>query len=177
MSLISKVLNKFKLTKLGAEAHYTEYEEVEGGVRLATEVIKTYPFAPNDTLTESFQELVPHLMMLCEIISEDTVADTKDVFELAITERFSVTGLVAKSTGVTLIGRRILRGKKVLNLTTPFLLWEQQDPTEVPYRYLRSLEAQIDIAVMECLRYTEGEHKHQAAYNAQLEIEFTEPPA
>ena len=123
----SIVLSKFKLTKFGAEAEYTEYEQVEGGFRMGTEVTKKFPFQPSEELLEAFTTLTPHLLMLTEFVNEHDVEKTTDVMAMELAEHFKVTGIVVKESGVTLIGRRLLRGKKVLNLTTPFLLWEVPD--------------------------------------------------
>ena len=170
--LVITTLQKFKLTKLGANAEYSEKEEVDGGVNLETLVTKSYPFQPADELIESFHQLVPHLMMLCEVIQEETVREPGDLLDdFPLSESFLVTGIVVKESGVTLIGRRKLRGGKVLNMTTPFLLWEVNEHME-QYRFRNELYKAVTTAENLCLEYIEGGYLKRAAHNTQLELPF-----
>lgn len=173
MSLISTTLKKFKLTKLGVEAEFSEWEEVDGGIRLETEVTKKFPFQPAEEIETAFEQLVPHLLMLTEFVNDETVLDPEDVLTLPLAEVFRCTGMVVKSTGVTLIGRRRLRGKKILNITTPFLLWETAEGMD-EYRFHLTFQKKVQEAELLCLRYIEGDYLKQAAYNTQLEIPFEE---
>lgn len=172
----SLVLNKFKLVKFGAEADYTEFEQGDDGETLRVEIIKKFPYQPKDELLAALDTLVPHLMMLCEVIEAAYFDKTTDVLELALCEKFKVTGLVVKTTGVTLIGRRTLRAGKVLNMTTPFLLWESAEltPEEGGYEFANTLLFDIDRVTTLALAYVEGDY-HRRAVDPQLSINFDNP--
>lgn len=172
----SLVLNKFKLVKFGAEADYTEHEVGEDDAKLTTEIYKKFPFQPKDELLAAFDALVPHLMMLCEVVDAHNFDKTTDVLQMKLAESFKVTGIVVKSSGMTLIGRRSLRGGKVLNLTTPFLLWEnaEMDVDEGGYEFATTLLYDIDLATSLALQYIEGDY-YRKPVNVQLSIDFDNP--
>ncbi|SOD81085.1 hypothetical protein [Spirosoma fluviale] len=166
----SVVLAKFKLTKLGVEADYEEYEMFEG-TSLRTDVSKKFPFQPKDELLAAFDMLVPHLLMMCEFVNESTIENPNEILDYSIAENFKVTGLLVKESGVTIIGRRILKGKKVLNLTTPFYPWDTPDEAD-GYAFAHGFQMAVSMATEQALAYLEGDYIRQAA---QLSLDFDNP--
>ncbi|WP_019949032.1 hypothetical protein [Hymenobacter aerophilus] len=97
-----------------------------------------------------FEQLVPHLCLLCEQLSEtpdfwpdDETGTLPDHFAA-----FTVTGftLGGSGSGVTLIGQRQLAGGKLLNLTSPYVAFDHELE---PYAYAGLLEATVQTALLE----------------------------
>ncbi|SHK70770.1 hypothetical protein [Hymenobacter psychrotolerans] len=95
-------------------------------------------------------QLVPHLCLLCEQLTEtphywpdDETGTLPPHFE-----PFTLTGFSVGSggRGVTLIGQRQLAGGKVLNLTSPYVSFDDEQPT---YAYAGLLETALDAATTE----------------------------
>ena len=95
-------------------------------------------------------QLVPHLCLLCEQLRE-----TPDFWPDDDTDSlpehlapFTVTGLSSGNGGggVTLIGQRQLAGGKLLNLTSPYVAFDQELE---PYAYAGLLETAVQAAVAE----------------------------
>lgn len=101
-------------------------------------------------LPHRLSRLVPHLCLLTEQLTE-TPDYWPDVAEElpARFEPFTVTGfsLGKNQSGVTLIGQRTLTGGKVLNLTSPYISFE--DETEAAYPYAPLLESELAEALAE----------------------------
>ena len=167
---MSVVLTKFKLTKNGVEAEYTEYEQAEG-VNLPTEVTKKIPNQPKDELLAAFDNLIPHLMMMSAYVDETKVDNPNDLLELPLAKMFKVTGLVMKDSGVTLIGRRTLPNKKVLNLVPPFFLWENPEGID-GYAFSFSFGSAVDLAATLAQEYLSGDRHN---FGAQLSFDFDNP--
>jgi hypothetical protein len=100
-----------------------------------------------------------HLMLLTE------QAKTKTANTL---ESISVTGFVIggddeEQRGVTLIGRRTLKGNRVLNLVAPFIKFSDED-----YADVADLAELVAGAEAEALEYLNG----KIAPDAQMSLEF-----
>ena len=155
-------LTKFKLNKTGAQAVYTEGER-HNNATFTTEVDKKFPYQPEDELLSAFDELVPHLVFLCEYADEEKYETTKElILNWKPITQFAITGIVVKESGCMLIGRRTLRGKKVLNLTTPFVLWETSEGME-EYSFMQTLKFHMDEAHEQALAYIGGNYKKESA--------------
>jgi len=101
-------------------------------------------------LTHRLSRLVPHLCLLTEQLTETPDFWPDEAGELpGRFEAFTVTGLsVGKNQpGVTLIGQRTLTAGKVLNLTSPYVSFD--DETEVAYAYAPLLESELADALAE----------------------------
>jgi hypothetical protein len=80
-------------------------------------------------LLASFNRMKVHLVMLCEqpemsLISHATISD----FDISQLDNYVITGYVIGGTdeheGVTIIGQKLLKSGKVLNLIAPFTKYE-----------------------------------------------------
>ncbi len=101
-------------------------------------------------LLRCFAYLVPHLCLLTEQLTEtpNYWPDDETAEMPAHFASFSVTGfsLGRAQAGVTLVGQRELTGSKVLNLTSPYTPFEDENAT---YQYPGQLEAAVLDAIAE----------------------------
>ena len=100
-------------------------------------------------LTHALSRLVPHLCLLAEQLTETSDYWPDESEELpALFESFTVTGfsMGRHQGGVTLIGQRELTSGRVLNLTTPYQSFEEE---QVSYNYTGLLEATLAAALVE----------------------------
>ena len=94
-------------------------------------------------LTHRLSRLVPHLCLLTEQLTEGPDYWPDESEELpALFEQFTVTGfsMGRSQSGVTLIGQRELTGGRVLNLTTPY---QSFDDEQGSYPYAPLLETEL----------------------------------
>ena len=100
-------------------------------------------------LTHRLSRLVPHLCLLTEQLTEgpDYWPDEAEELPTAF-EQFTVTGfsMGKNQSGVTLIGQRELIGSRVLNLTTPY---QSFDDEQGSYPYAPLLETELLAALAE----------------------------
>jgi hypothetical protein len=100
-------------------------------------------------LTHTLSRLVPHLCLLTEQLTEtpdfwpDEAEDLPSCFE-----PFTITGfsMGRHEGGVTLIGQRQLTGSRVLNLTTPYQSFYDEQSS---YSYAGLLETTLAAALVE----------------------------
>ncbi|TGE15994.1 hypothetical protein [Hymenobacter elongatus] len=100
-------------------------------------------------LTHALSRLVPHLCLLAEQLTETSDFWPDEAEELpALFEPFTVTGFSVgrHQGGVTLIGQRQLTGGKVLNLTSPYQSFDDEQAT---YPYTGLLETTLQAALAE----------------------------
>ena len=100
-------------------------------------------------LTHALSRLVPHLCLLTEQLTETADYWPDEAEELpAVFESFKITGfsMGRHQSGVTLIGQRELTGGRVLNLTTPY---QSFDDEQAAYPYTGLLEATLATALTE----------------------------
>lgn len=123
-------------------------------------------------LLHAFNCLVPHLCLLTEQLTETPDYWPEDKAESlpAHFEQFIVTGLSVGQGGggVTLIGQRKLTGGKVLNLTSPYVSYD--DDTSQAYGYAGLL----DTAVLDALTEVEAALRGKCTEYRQLEL-FDQP--
>jgi hypothetical protein len=138
---------KVKLKNQLLYAEFTEQPDEEASPRAFT-MQGTDVVHPN--LQHRLAHLVPHLCLLCEQLPEsphywpeDEAAELPEHFA-----SFSVTGfsMGRGQAGVTLLGRRQLAGGKVLNLTSPYLAFEDEN---TPYDYAGRFETAVLDAINE----------------------------
>ena len=116
--------------------------------------------------------LVPHLCLLTEQLTEGSDFWPDESEELpALFEQFTVTGfsLGRNQAGVTLIGQRVLTGGRVLNLTTPY---QSFDDEQSSYPYAPLLETEL----LEALAEVEASLRGKCTDYRQLDL-FDAPPA
>ncbi|WP_254244098.1 hypothetical protein [Hymenobacter sp. BRD128] len=101
-------------------------------------------------LPHCLAHLVPHLCLLTEQLSEtpdywptDEAEQLPELFR-----KFTVTGfsMGRGQAGVTLLGQRELEGGKVLNLTSPYLAFDDENSS---YAYAGRLETAVLVAISE----------------------------
>ncbi|SHJ40610.1 hypothetical protein SAMN02745146_3058 [Hymenobacter daecheongensis DSM 21074] len=100
-------------------------------------------------LTHALSRLVPHLCLLAEQLTETTDYWPDESEELpTLFEPFTVTGfsMGRNQGGVTLIGQRELAAGRVLNLTTPY---QSFDDEQASYPYTGLLETTLATALVE----------------------------
>ncbi|GAA4388962.1 hypothetical protein [Hymenobacter koreensis] len=100
-------------------------------------------------LPHTFSRLVPHLCLLTEQLTETPDYWPSDDEELPVCfASFTVTGfsMGKNQGGVTLIGQRELTGGRVLNLTTPYQSFDEEQSS---YPYAGLLEATLATALTE----------------------------
>ena len=100
-------------------------------------------------LTHALSRLVPHLCLLAEQLTETSDYWPDESEELpALFKSFTVTGfsMGRHQGGVMLIGQRELTSGRVLNLTTPYQSFDEE---QVSYDYTGLLEATLAAALAE----------------------------
>lgn len=132
--------------KLKEHQLYAEFREQRDENSAANVFTMQSPGPVHPDLTRALGRLVPHLCLLCE-----QLAETDDYWQAATTgdelpalfALFTITGLSMgkQQGGVTLIGQRTLTGGKVLNLTSPYVAFD--DEQEAAYRYAGRLETAV----------------------------------
>lgn len=104
-------------------------------------------------LLQTFSALVPHITFLCEQ-REAYRLERMDELPSEIYTNLEVTGYSiggsADSEGITLIGKRFLGTKKVLNLCAPFTMFENENEE---YTYAFELKEAIDACSYEVQEY------------------------
>ena len=121
-------------------------------------------------LTHRLSRLVPHLCLLAEQLSEtpDYWPDAAEELP-ALFEQFTITGfsMGRHQSGVTLIGQRELTGGRVLNLTTPY---QSFDDEQGNYPYAPLLETEL----LEALAEVEAALRGKCTDYRQLDL-FEQP--
>lgn len=78
----------------------------------------------------AFDDLIPHLAFLCEQKEADGKESldelSEDIFSTFEVSGYSIGG-ADESEGVTLVGKRFLKTKKVLNLIAPFTMFNNEN--------------------------------------------------
>jgi len=100
-------------------------------------------------LSHALSRLVPHLCLLAEQLTETSNYWPDESEELPVLfESFTVTGfsMGRHQGGVTLVGQRELTSGRVLNLTTPYQSFDEE---QVSYDYTGLLEAALAAALVE----------------------------
>lgn len=120
-------------------------------------------------LVAAFDAIIPHLPLLCEVTAEKELLPLGHV-DL---ESFKVTsfskGGSDEHAGVTIVGRKRLKGNRILNLVAPFTKWEEENN---PYQHRYELKEAIRHLSDEIHKYLfEGKVAPAVQMELQLEIE------
>ena len=103
-------------------------------------------------LLHALSRLVPHLCLLIEQLTEtpDYWPDEAEALP-ALFESFTVTSfsLGKNQGGVTILGQRVLTGGRVLNLTTPYQPFDDEQ-TDYPFAGLLEVTLTAVLAEVEC---------------------------
>lgn len=156
-------IQKAKLVNGCLEVEYTETQH-ESGNKVSDTIKFSGGHKVHADLLATFDALTPHLMTLCEW------CEFRDAEEHQDKHRFSVTGFSIGGSdeheGVTLIGRKNLKSKKVLNLVTPFVKFDDET---TDYDYAHELWGQVSAACREVEAYLDG--KHEPTKQMTLELQ------
>jgi len=121
-------------------------------------------------LLHALSRLVPHLCLLTEQLTETPDYWPDEAEELpALFESFTVTGfsLGKNQGGVTLLGQRVLAGGRVLHLTTPHQLFDDEQ-TGYPFAGL------LEVPLTAVLTEVEAALRGKCTDYRQLDL-FDEP--
>lgn len=164
----------FDIKKIKLESDYclkvefeqtTTHQEGESQIKTTTEFAVTYRHRVHPDLIESLDRVKPHLACLCEL------TDNPDAAAPELLSKLKVTGLGFgghdEHYGVTVIGRKDLKTKKVLNLIAPFTKFEGGEH-EPGYDWSHELGFLCEGVKSEVIQYMEGKY----APNKQLEMEL-----
>lgn len=152
-----------KKAKIKGDTLEVEYEETTPD-GTAT-VKKAWNARIHQDLRDAFKELNVHLSELCEQYSKEGFG----FMESGINCTGYSLGGADEHAGVTLIGQRELENKRILNLVSPFVKWEDENAA---YYNIEILETAIDKCTKEVLAYLfKGKH----APDPQGKLSF--PPA
>lgn len=143
-----------------------EYEEIgfENEQKFTNKLSFTGGQRVHSDLKKSFESLVPYLVDMCELVEFIDAQVPGNVIRYSVTG-FSIGGS-DEHEGVTIIGRKSLLSKKVLNLVSPFAKY---DPETSDYEYCSELKAAIAFASVEVVAYLEG--KHEPSKQMSLELQ------
>lgn len=151
-------IQKAKIKDYQLLCEFTEQRDPEAPARAFT---LTSPELIHPDLQHRFARLVPHLCLLCEQLTEtpDFWPDDEAEELPAHFDSFSVTGLsIGRSGGgVTLIGQRRLSGNRVLNLTSPYVAYDEETGSD--YAYAGLLETAVQEALAEVEAALRGKHR------------------
>lgn len=144
-------ITKFKLKKGNAEIHYRQ----ELG-EIIKEHVTTIFCAPHPDLVKAMDKLKVHLVFITEMVETHNLPYLQDkgLFQ-AFSEddfydelcflKFTCTGIALSSGGVVLIGQKALGTKKVLNITSPFTMLDEDSD----YTYCSQLYRHLDDVIHE----------------------------
>ncbi len=122
----------------------------------------------HDDLQNAFNELIPHLVLICE---EEKLKNLELTDKLVT--KYKVTGFAiagsAENEGVVISGHKILESEKVVNFNTPFISFGDED-----YAYIKELSQSVERIKDEVLEYMEGK---QAPKPKQMSLFEEEEPA
>lgn len=144
-----------------------EYEEIgfEGEQKFTNTLKFTGGQKVHADLKAAFASLIPYMVDMCELMEFTDALVAGNVIRYSVTG-FSIGGS-DEHEGATLIGRKTLLSKKVLNLVSPFTKY---DPETSDYEYCSELKAAVAFASFEVVAYLEGKHEP----SAQMTLELSE---
>lgn len=169
------IIKKAKIKNRALEVELTESYESESGGDVLNEVTKKCSQLCHNDMLKALDDLRPHLIIICETAESNTLHDVLSLTDFDFSQidgdmlkNVIVTGFVRTTTdaseGVMIIGQKKVAHGKILNLVSPFILFE--DPS-APYIYETDLKVAIDKAVSEVGKYLDGK-----VANEQLKIDF-----
>jgi hypothetical protein len=151
------------------ELEYTEVEP-DGDASVSNEIKGLFRKRVHPDLVAAYDKLKIHLAYLSEIVPVELGEDIEGsdfhmdpkFIKFKVTS-FSIGG-EGDSLGVTVTGQMKLRGKKILNLNTPFTKFEAQSSDN--YEYLHNLYSHVMTCIDEVQKYISG----KCHPNTQMEM-------
>lgn len=168
-----KTIKKSKLNSVGyLEVEFEQKVVSEENETFTIEAAQKCTWTPHPDLFILLDKLKPHLAVLCEQVENMLeIASYEEAFAVPhpMLSKLKVTGFTIGGSdeheGVTLIGRRMLAGNKVLNLVSPFAKWEDEHNG---YEHAYDLAIIISNLRLEVTEYLNG----KMAPSVQLSLEF-----
>ncbi len=156
------------------EIEYTECQP-DGDSTTQHEIKALMRNRVHQDLLLAYEKLKVHMALLCESLDPDNYEEeqfsTGEIYTLLEFEKFKVMsfsiGGEGDSQGVTISGRRALRGKRILNLNAPFTKFDKLEGLE-SYEFLDLMVSDLFGCIEEVKAYLGGKH----APNPQQEISF-----
>lgn len=151
---MQRTIKKAKIKGRSLEVELTETVETENGP-VTNEVTMKCAGIVHDDLIDRFNKLVLHMLLICDLRKAEKI--TTETFELEDLEEFSdynVKGFTIagedESEGVVIIGSRRFNSGKVLNITTPFTRFTDEND---PYLYEGELYNDLQACIYEVEQY------------------------
>lgn len=142
-----------------------EYDEVlkdENDKPVILEISKVMRFEAHEDLLNALNKMTIHLSALCEF-HEYHIANEAPI----LLEKFETTGISwggnGEYCGVTIVGKKQLKENRVLNLVSPFCMFQNENSF---YDCDFLLEKDASLLQIEILAYLDGKY----APNKQLEL-------
>jgi len=156
-----------KIKMITSSEFKIEFDEVlrdENGNSVRLEITKLMRFPAHEDLLNALKNMTIHLSALCEF-HEYLVAKECPEF----LEKFETTGVVWGGSneyrGVVITGKKSLKENRVLNLVSPFCMFENENGF---YSFDYELNESASLLEIEVVAYLEGKY----APSPQLEMEF-----
>lgn len=171
----AKVKQDTKTKAYSMELIYDKVETDEHGKVSVTPVKEDPPYCPNITLFNALNELVPHMMLDTDFMPLSKVNKeyfkNKEILKDTITNAsFKVTGIHVKESKeqrfVVIVGRKILKNGKVINLTPMLNISNHEDG----YAFAKELSDSVNNVITEVGLYKEGHHA------PKYQMEITDKP-
>lgn len=164
-------IRKAKLKDRTLEVELEEYINSEGGT-INNTIIKKCGSLVHDDLIIALEKLKPHLVKICDFKKADSITPgTIEDYNLENLTEYKVNGFTiggdSEHEGIVIIGCRTFSNGKVLNITTPFMKFSDDNE---PYELAEDLGENISRCLFEIDEYLFNE-KHAIK---QLEMEFDE---
>lgn len=167
MESAKNTIQKAKVKDSKLEVIYDEYFSEEN---YSNTIDKKCDQIIHKDLQASLDRLKPHLACICEMPERSRITNIYDLnpedFSNYVVTGYSHGGS-DESAGVTIIGQKLLKSGKVLNLVTPFIQFEDTDA----YEYAGELYADIEACDSEVEEYLFNEKWGVK----QLSLDFDEP--
>ena len=167
METAKNTIQKAKVKDSKLEVVYEEYFSEEN---YSNTIDKKCAQIVHSDLQASLDRLKPHLACICEMTEGNRI---KSIYDCNLDDfsNYVVTGYSHggsdESAGITIVGQKLLKSGKVLNLVTPFIQFEDTDA----YYYAGELCADIEACDCEVKEYLFNEKWGIK----QLSLDFDEP--
>jgi hypothetical protein len=149
MQTATNTIQKAKVKDQRLEVVYEEYFPAEN---YSNTIDKKCAQVVHADLQAAFNRLKPHLACICEMPEGNRITDIYDC-NLDDFNNYVVTGYShggsSESAGITIVGQKLLKSGKVLNLITPFIQFEDTDA----YQYAGELCSEIEACDCEVKEY------------------------
>lgn len=162
-------LKKFKL--IGVSDVYIEFTEIirnEEGNSISTDWVKKSKYEVHEDLLKALKGLLPHMVALCEFTEYILIEQAPEILLKGFDINQVSWGGNGEYSGVTLCGKKELKQNRVLNLVSPFCMFDCENPF---YDYGFELASKVAILEQEIILYLGGKY----ATSKQIELDFSTP--